>query len=251
MSADPHSAERWLRGSVALVWLITGLSVAHPYYRDVGEEYLGKLGLPAALMWLTCAGEVWLGLCLLAGRVPGWVHALQAVLILGFTGILAWSAPELLTHPHGVLSKNLPLLCVIGVVWLLPREGWSRRCVWLLRGGMAVVWITEGLVPKILFPEKAEVELVEHSGLAWGDAATFLRWVGVAEVASGVLALVLRGRALRALLYVQCAALVVLPVLVTVQRPELLVHPFGPLSKNIPILVGTWVLARRPVSPPS
>src|SRR5437868_756310 len=101
------SAERWLRRSVALVWLITGLSVAHPYYRAVGEAYLGKLGLPAVVMWLTCVGEVWVGLCLFVGQVPCWVRALQAVPLRGVTGILAVSSPEFLTHPHGVLSKNL------------------------------------------------------------------------------------------------------------------------------------------------
>jgi hypothetical protein len=255
MSDDTTRAERILRWSIALVWLITGFSVAHPYYRLVGENYLGRLGLPNAVMWLTCAGEIWLGLCLLAGRVPGWVHALQVVLILGFTVILAVLDPALLTHPHGVLSKNLPLLSVIGVVWLLPREGWSRRCVWLLRGGMAIVWIIEGLLPKILFPERAEIELVRNSGLCLGEADVFLRGIGVAEVISGVLVLVLRGRPFRALLWLQLVALVVLPILVAWQMPWLLVHPFGPLLKNLPILAGTWVLARlpagAPVSPPS
>jgi hypothetical protein len=66
--------------------------------------------------------------------------------------------------------------------------------------------------------------------------------MGACEVLSGVAALLLRGRPLRWLLGAQLAALVVLPALVGWLDPRLWVHPFGPLTKNVPILVGTAVL---------
>ena len=65
------------------------------------------------------------------------------------------------------------------------------------------------------------------------------------QAASGLGVLVLRGRWQDALLYAQCAALLALPLLVSWQDPLLWVHPFGPMTKNIPILVGTLALARR------
>ncbi|MEW5743473.1 MAG: DoxX-like family protein [Myxococcota bacterium] len=43
----------------------------------------------------------------------------------------------------------------------------------------------------------------------------------------------------------QVAALVVLPVLVGWQDPTLFVHPFGPLTKNLPVIAGTVGVLRR------
>jgi hypothetical protein len=34
-------------------------------------------------------------------------------------------------------------------------------------------------------------------------------------------------------------------VLVALHEPMLWVHPFGPLTKNVPILAGTWLVLRR------
>jgi hypothetical protein len=244
------TAVRWevraLCAGAAFVWLATGVAVLHPYYREVGHDYLARLGLPDGLMYVTCAAEVLLGLRVALGRPTTAIALVQAALITGFTVILACLEPALLVHPDGLLTKNLPLLAVIGTAWLLAREGWSRRATWLLRGGMAIIWITEGLFPKILFQAAWEVTLVRGSGLVRGDPAVFLRVMGACEVLSGVAALLLRGRPLRWLLAAQLAALVVLPILVGWQEPHLWVHPFGPLTKNVTILVGTAVLwARR------
>jgi hypothetical protein len=243
------AAERWeeraLCGGAAFVWLATGLSALHPYYREVGHAYLARLGLPDGLMYATCAAEVLLGLRVALGRATTAVTAVQAALIVGFTVILAVLDPPLLVHPDGVLTKNLPLLATVGTAWLLRREGWTPRAAWLLRGGMAIIWITEGLFPKVLFQAGWEVALVKRSGLVFGDSVLFLRVMGACEALSGVAALLLRGRPLRWLLGAQLAALLVLPLLVGWQEPELWVHPFGPLTKNVPILVGTALLWRR------
>jgi hypothetical protein len=244
-TAAVRREERALCGGAAFVWIATGLSVLHPHYRQIGHEYLGRLGLPDILMFVTCAAEVLLGLRVALGPPTTAVTAVQVVLVAGFTAILALSDPALLVHPDGVLTKNLPLLATISTAWLLRREGWSPRAEWLLRCGMAVIWITEGLFPKILFQAAWEVTLVRGSGLVWGDPAVFLRLMGACEVLSGVAALLLCGRPLRWLLGAQLVALLILPVLVAWQEPHLLVHPFGPLTKNVPILVGTAVLWHR------
>ena len=69
--------------------------------------------------------------------------------------------------------------------------------------------------------------------------------MGAGQVASGILALLLRGNWLQLLLWCQVLSLVVLPLLVSWQLPLLWIHPFGPLTKNLPILAGTIVVARR------
>ena len=70
-------------------------------------------------------------------------------------------------------------------------------------------------------------------------------WLGLAEAMSGILVLTWRGLPLRLLLACQLAALVALPILVSWHHPEFWAHPFGGLTKNVPILAGTWVLLRR------
>jgi hypothetical protein len=234
-----------LRWGVASIWLLTGAFVLHPHYRKVGSEHLAPLGLPDWLMFVACAGELALGLRVALGRASTWLCALQLGGMAFFTVVLAYEDPTLLVHRFGVLTKNLPIAALVGTSWLVEREGWSARARGLLRGGMAVIWITEGLFPKILFQSPDELATVRESGLVPGDAAHFLVFMGACQIASGLAALALKGRALRFVLLCQAAALVFLPLLVSWQDPLLWFHPFGPMTKNIPILAGTLLAARR------
>ena len=110
---------------------------------------------------------------------------------------------------------------------------------------MALIWITEGLFPKLLFQQPMELAVVSNSGLVPMSAPAFLSLLGFAQLASGVLALLLRGKPLLWLLAAQVAALVVLPALVSFQDPMLWFHPFGPMTKNFPIIFGTLGALRR------
>ena len=233
-----------MKAGAASIWFTTALGVLHPYYREVGHAWLSRLGLPDALMWLTCAGELALGVLVLVLPPRGWLALVQVGLVAGFTVILAALEPMLLAHPFGVLSKNLPFVALVVATWLAAREGWTPRAWWTLRAGMAFVWVTEGLVPKVFFQQPMELAVVANSGLVPLSPATFLALLGLAQAASGGLALVLRGRWLVALLAAQVAALVVLPALVSWQDPRLWFHPFGPMTKNLPILAGTVEVLR-------
>ena len=235
---------RLLLVSVAFVWLATGLLVLHPRYREIGEHYLAPLWLGPWIMWLTCAFEV--GLALLVALAPPHrlLVALQAAMVTTFTLILAISQPMLLVHPMGVLSKNLPLLAALGTAFLLWREGWSVRARRLLRGGMALIWITEGLGPKVLVQQEVELAIARESPLVFLEPSLFLTLLGLAQIASGIAVLVLRGRMRTLILGAQFFALLALPWLTAWNTLEPWVHPFGPLTKNVPILAGTWLLFR-------
>jgi hypothetical protein len=243
-SARDHDL-RLLRVGIASIWLTTALAVAHPHYREIGHHYLADLGLPDACMYAACAFELALGVAVLVLPVLGWLELLQGVMVVGFTITLAALEPMLLVHPFGVLSKNYPLLCMLGTCWLVSTEGWSHRAAWLLRAGMALVWVTEGIFPKLLFQQPFEVAIVANSGLAPLPAPMFLALLGVAQALSGALALLLRGRLLTVVLAAQLFALVALPLLVSWQDPLLWVHPFGPMTKNLPLIAGTLVVLRR------
>jgi hypothetical protein len=242
---QPQSDARLLRWATAFVWLATGILVFAPEYRRIGTGYLDRLHLPAWVMFITCLAEVALGVRVTLGRTTTWLTILQIGVILAFTSILAILEPMLLVSPFGFLTKNLPLLAVIGVTWILEREGWTPRAMWLLRGGIGIIWITEGLLPKVFFQQPDELLLIAQSGLVPGEPRDFLFWLGLAEATSGILVLAWRGLPLRVLLACQIVPLVALPILVAWHHPEYWAHPFGGLTKNVPILAGTWVLLRR------
>lgn len=235
-----------LRIGVALVWLATGALVAHPAYRAIGGEYLARISAPNWLMPVTCAFEVGLAARVVMGRTATWLAALQIAMIATFTLILGVAEPMLLVSPFGMLTKNVPIIACIGVAWLVEREGWTPRAVWGLRVGMAIIWLTEGLFPKILFQQPIELAIAARA-VPFVTPSTALRCIGAAQIAGGVLALALRGRPLRVLLLAQAASLVVLAGVMTWIDPLSWVHPFGPLTKNAPIFLGTLV-ARRQVS---
>jgi uncharacterized membrane protein YphA (DoxX/SURF4 family) len=234
-----------LRFALAFVWLATGLGVLSPYYRDIGEQALEKIGLRPWVMVAACVFEVLLGLRLLLGPLTGWLALLQGALIVGFTIILGVSDPPMLCHPLGVLTKNLPLLALIGSAWLLEREGWSRRTLWLLRVGMASVWLLEGLLPNLLFPSQLQQDILVSSGLPIGDPALAIKVASVLQVLSFAAALLLWGWPLRLLVAMHALGVIVVCVIVTHYDPRLWLHPFGPLTKNVSILIGTLVVLRR------
>jgi hypothetical protein len=237
--------EALLRSSVAFVWLATGIAVLHPYYRAVGGHYLGPLGMTDAVMYVTCFAEVVLAAVLFVRATDLWQALAQTAPVIAFTVILTAVEPRLLVHPFGVLSKNLPLLGVLWSAYFIRREGWTPRVERLMRAALGVVWITEGLFPKEIFTSPLEIETVTTLGVTPIVAVYMIRVAGVLQIASGVGVFLLRGRALTGLLAALVAGLVFLPLLVLLAHPEMLVHPFGPLTKTVPILAGTWVLLRN------
>lgn len=238
-----------MAAGIACVWLWTGLAVLHPHFLAVGGPYLDRLGLPRSLATLTCAFEVGLGLWVLLRPPDLWTTRLQLAAVGFFSLVLAALEPALLVHPFGVLTKNLPLVALMLVRWRVYRDGWTAATWELLRIGVASIWITEGLLPKIAFQQEFERQVVVRSGLVPWDPGAFLVFMGLLQAASGLAVLRLQGRGLRGVLACQAAGLLALPLLVAAQDPLLWVHPFAPLAKNLPILVGTGVLWCRPWRP--
>lgn len=237
--------DRIMAAGIATVWMWTGLAVLHPYFLEVGVPYLTGLGLPAWLAPATCAGEVALGLWVLARPPDRLSTALQLGAVGFFTLALAAQEPALLAHPFGVLTKNLPFATLVVARLLAAEEGWTRRARGVLRGGVAAIWVTEGVFPKILFQGDFERAVVARSGLVPIDPGTFLVILGAAQALSGLVVAADPPRLGRLVLGAQAVALVVLPLLVAWQDPRLWVHPFAPLVKNAAILAGTLVLMKE------
>ena len=112
----------------------------------------------------------------------------------------------------------------------LPVESAER----ISRIALALVWVYEGIVPKMLFTTEMEVDLVRRSGLYWPTPRAMLFFIGACEVVGGLW--LLSGHGTRAAAALSVALLLVVGTMCAVLEPGILYHPFGGLSKNLGLL---------------
>lgn len=105
-----------LRVALAAIWLITAWVSLFAYPIADSLALLARTGLSGTPAWFALVGAALLdaafGLATLFA--PGrrlWLA--QMALIVGYSAVIAVCLPEFLIHPYGPLSKNLPLLAVL------------------------------------------------------------------------------------------------------------------------------------------
>ena len=98
----------------------------------------------------------------------------------------------------------------------------------LARATVAFVWIYQGLVPKILFPNTGELEIFRSTGIFPGKELTGVVALGVAQALLGVYHLVAWKS--RAPLWAGLVSLAVLGTGGLISRPDLMILPFNPVS---------------------
>lgn len=116
------------------------------------------------------------------------------------------------------------------LTWLLP----------LLRASIALVWITSGLVALGIYPTEQSYALLARVGIIGTWAPLVLYGAAGVDLALGVATLALRHR--RRLWQTQIALVLGYSAMIAYALPEFWLHPFGPLVKNAPILVGLLML---------
>ena len=124
--------------------------------------------------------------------------------------------------------------------------------IWLVkvlaRVALALVWIHEGLIPKILFVRPSEPDLVAQPGLVLSSPQTTLALLGVFEAIVGTWFLF--GRAERSAALGMSLAAVAIAILVVAVNPSAWTDPFGGISKSLGLLAcGAAVWFLSPVVP--
>lgn len=115
-----------LRGSVAVVWIVTGILSLGVYPAAQSYALLAAVGVPAGAAPLLLYGAalldlgLGLGTLLLRQRRALWLA--QIAVMLGYTAIISLHLPEFWLHPFGPVLKNLPLLAAIVVLLTLEDE---------------------------------------------------------------------------------------------------------------------------------
>jgi uncharacterized protein YbjT (DUF2867 family) len=116
------------------------------------------------------------------------------------------------------------------LAWLLP----------LLRVAVAIVWIVTGIVSLGVYPVADSYALLARVGLTGAAAALALYGAAVLDLVFGLGVLILRDR--RWLWRAQMALIALYSVIIAIWLPEQWGHPYGPMLKNIPLLVAILLL---------
>jgi nucleoside-diphosphate-sugar epimerase len=110
----------------------------------------------------------------------------------------------------------------------------------LLRLIIGFVWIWSGVVSAFLYPQAQALELLHEIGIPEGLDIYMLYTASFLDIALGVLTIM--GCCLRGLLSLQMVVIVVYTLLLTLLAPYHWLHPFGPVLKNIPLVVTIYIL---------
>lgn len=112
------------------------------------------------------------------------------------------------------------------------------------RVALGLVWLYEGLVPKLLFLRADELDLVQRSGVFWRTPEWTLQVLGILQIAFGVWLIV--GWAERLAVALATMWMFVLIVLVAGGNPAMLTDPYGALVKDFCLIacaITVWMLA--------
>lgn len=109
----------------------------------------------------------------------------------------------------------------------------------LIRIVLAIIWIVTGILSLGIFPQRESLSLLEQVGLQGKVALIALYASAGLDILLGILTLASPSRMLW---QVQAALVVVYSVIITFYLPQYWVHPFGPVLKNLPVLLLIWLL---------
>ena len=112
----------------------------------------------------------------------------------------------------------------------------------LLRLVVAFVWIWSGVVSAFLYPQPLALELLHEVGVPVGLDVPLLYLASFLDISIGIVTLI--GYRLQTMLSLQMLVIAVYTLLLSLLAPYHWLHPFGPVLKNLPLLVSIYILSR-------
>ncbi len=109
----------------------------------------------------------------------------------------------------------------------------------LIRYTLAVIWLASGALSLGIYPQQESLAMLAQVGLS-GKAAVAALYAGsLLDLALGILTLT---RPVRGLWLVQAGVIIIYTAIISLWLPQYWLHPFGPVLKNLPILLLLWLL---------
>lgn len=109
----------------------------------------------------------------------------------------------------------------------------------LMRYTLATVWLVTGVLSLGIYPQQESLELLAHVGLHGTPALAALYGAALLDIALGILTLI---RPAPLLWRAQAALIIAYSAIIAIFLPWYWLHPFGPVLKNLPILLVLWLL---------
>jgi hypothetical protein len=109
----------------------------------------------------------------------------------------------------------------------------------LMRYTLATVWLVTGVLSLGIFPQQESLELLGHVGMHGAFATAMLYSSAVLDIVLGVFTV---ARPSRMLWRSQAALVLAYSIIIAFYLPWYWLHPFGPVLKNLPILLLLWLL---------
>ncbi|TAF65007.1 MAG: hypothetical protein EAZ55_10155 [Cytophagales bacterium] len=98
---------------------------------------------------------------------------------------------------------------------------------------LAIIWIYQGLIPKILFTDTGEIEILRQSGLFSGYEENVLTCIGLAEIIFGLSLIFIQRKTLQ---YFNISGLLLLTIGAIFSNSMIFTLPFNPFSLNLSMI---------------
>ena len=204
-------------------------------YRGMLDTYRASMGLPPAShigipAWMIDAAAM------LLDRVPGSTLTRDTWRMLrsGNSASAAATSALLGRSPAGIET-------FIGRAEAISAR-YEAAAIWrslLLRGALAATWLWTAIVSALLYPRSASLALLSRAHLHGAMAVALLYGAALLDGVFGVATLVRPGKGLWA---AQALTIAGYTLVICATMPDLLLHPFGPVLKNIPIFAALFIL---------
>ena len=119
---------------------------------------------------------------------------------------------------------------------------WQARLYFirpLLKISIALVWLWAGIVSAVLYPVADSYQMLQHVGISGIFAPLTLYGASFADFCLGVATLF--SWRLRLIVSLQVAIMLIYSIVITMYLPEVWLHPFGAMIKNLPLLCASFV----------
>ncbi len=109
-----------------------------------------------------------------------------------------------------------------------------------LRISIAFVWLFTGIVSACVFPVEQSYAMLARAGIDGIWQPIMLYGAAVTDILLGIATLF--SMRLRLVVVIQIGVILLYSVIITLWLPEQWAHPFGAMSKNLPLIAGTLIM---------
>ena len=110
----------------------------------------------------------------------------------------------------------------------------------LLRYAIAFLWIFTGLISAFVFPVEESYAMLARAGITGDWAPLMLYGAAATDVALGIATLM--AYRINRVGLIQISVILLYTIIITFSQFEQWLHPFGPISKNVPLIAATLIM---------